>query len=84
VIPEWTPANRAHATVLDPQYLFCNRKRLPPPAQPLWPGDWIWVAYTVNTAGEIAQFTDRGIHMLETNEISKLLAELQLDGAGRD
>jgi hypothetical protein len=42
------------------------------------------VAYTVNTAGEIAQFTDRGIHMLETNEISKLLAELQLDGAGRD
>ena len=32
VIPEWTPLNREHAAVLAPQYLFCNRKRLPPPA----------------------------------------------------
>jgi glycerophosphoryl diester phosphodiesterase len=84
VIPEWTPASQVRAASLAPQYLFCNRKRLPPPAEPLWPGDWNWVVYTVNTAGEIPQFTERGIHMLETNEISKLLAELQLEGAGRD
>lgn len=84
VIPEWTPANKEHATSLAPQYLFCNRKRLPPPAESLWPGDWNWVVYTVNTAGEIHQFIERGIHMLETNEISKLLVDPQLDGAGRD
>ena len=84
VVPEWTPANRAHATGLAPQYLFCNRKRLPPPAEPLWPGNWNWVVYTVNEATEIAQFTARGIHMLETNEISKLLADPGVSGAGRD
>ena len=75
VIPEWTPASRERATALAPQYLFCNRKRLPPPAEPLWPGDWTWVVYTVNKAEEIAQFTARGIHMLETNAISILLAD---------
>jgi glycerophosphoryl diester phosphodiesterase len=84
VIPEWTPDNREQATVLDPQYLFCNRKRLPPPAEPLWPGDWKWVVYTVNEATEIAQFTVRGIHMLETNTISALLADPRVTGTGRD
>ena len=84
VIPEWTPANQARATVLAPQYLFCNRKRLPPPAESLWPGDWTWVIYTVNEIADIAQFTGRGIHMLETNIISKLLADPRLDGTGRD
>ena len=84
VIPEWTPVNREHAAALAPQYLFCNRKRLPPPAEPLWPGDWNWVVYTVNEATEIAQFTARGIHMLETNTISTLLADPRVSGAGRD
>jgi glycerophosphoryl diester phosphodiesterase len=84
VIPEWTPANREQATVLAPQYLFCNRKRLPPAAEPLWPGDWNWVVYTVNEATEIAQFTARGIHMLETNTISTLLADPSVSGTGRD
>jgi glycerophosphoryl diester phosphodiesterase len=84
VIPEWTPANQELATALAPQYLFCNRKRLPPAAEPLWPGNWNWVVYTVNTAAEFAQFTARGIHMLETNTISKLLADPRAGGAGRD
>jgi glycerophosphoryl diester phosphodiesterase len=84
VIPEWTQDNRHQATVLAPQYLFCNRKRLPPPAEPLWPGDWNWVVYTVNEATEIAQFTARGIHILETNAISTLLADPSVSGAGRD
>ena len=82
VIPEWTPANQELATVLAPQYLFCNRKRLPPADEPLWPGDWHWVVYTVNEATEIAQFTARGIHMLETNNISALLADPRVSGAG--
>lgn len=79
VIPEWSPASRARACELAPQYLFCNRKRLPPPAEPLWPGCWTWVVYTVNDATEIAQFTTRGIHMLETNAISTLLSDLRVD-----
>jgi glycerophosphoryl diester phosphodiesterase len=75
VIPEWTPDNQVRASALAPQYLFCNRKRLPPHGETLWRGEWTWVVYTVNTAEEIEQFTRRGIHMLETNAISKLLAD---------
>jgi len=84
VIPEWNAANQARATALAPDFLFCNRKRLPPPGEPLWPGDWRWVAYTINAVEEIPQFTRRGICMLETNGISQLLADPRLDAAGCD
>ena len=75
VLPAWSEENRARASELSPEYLFCNRKRLPPAPAALWEGPWKWVVYTVNDASEIAPFIKRGIDMLETNVISKLLAE---------
>jgi len=78
VIPRWNSENRARATTMAPEYLFCNRKRLPPPAEPLWPGNWRWVVYTVNTAEDIPQLIGRGICLLETNGISRLLADPRL------
>jgi glycerophosphoryl diester phosphodiesterase len=74
VLPAWSGENRARASELSPEYLFCNRKRLPPAPAALWEGPWKWVVYTVNDASEIAPFIKRGIDMLETNIISKLLA----------
>jgi len=81
VIPEWNTDNQVRATELAPEYLFCNRKRLPPPDVPLWPGGWHWVAYTINAIEDIPQFTRRGISMLETNAISRLLADLRRGGS---
>jgi glycerophosphoryl diester phosphodiesterase len=84
VIPEWTPANLVRATKLAPQYLFCNRKRLPPLEEPLWQGDWTWVVYTVNTVADVTQFTNRGIYMLETNSFSKMRADPRLAVTAHD
>ena len=74
VLPEWSAATRTLAAELAPEYLFCNRKRLPPESEPLWQGPWEWVVYTVNEPDEVAAFRARGIGLVETNVITRLLA----------
>ncbi|MEZ5540677.1 MAG: glycerophosphodiester phosphodiesterase family protein [Pseudomonadota bacterium] len=74
VLSEWSSASAATAAALAPDYLFCNRKRLPEAPAPLWTGPWQWVVYTVNDAAEIAPLLARGFRLVETNQISRLLA----------
>lgn len=74
VLPAWSAENRSLASELSPDYLFCNRKRLPPPSETPWEGPWKWVVYTVNEINEVAPFIRRGMDMLETNVIRALLA----------
>jgi glycerophosphoryl diester phosphodiesterase len=80
VLPEWSAENRALAARLAPEYLFCNRKRLPPGDEPLWPGPWQWVIYTLNEATDIKHYLARGAHMVETNKIRTLLSDPGLQG----
>lgn len=75
VLSEWSAASAATAADLAPEYLFCNRKRLPPAPEPLWQGPWQWVVYIINEASEIEPFHTRGFRLMETNRISKLLAD---------
>ena len=84
VIPEWSEANRQRAEGLQPDYLFCNRKRLPPEPEPLWQGPWRWAVYTINTADEVLAFGNRGSDLVETNVISQLLNDPKLAGSGHD
>ena len=74
VLPAWSAENRSQASKLSPEYLFCNRKRLPPVSEAPWDGSWKWVVYTVNDINEVAPFIRRGMDMLETNKIRALLA----------
>ena len=84
VLPEWSDDTRAAAVELRPEYLICSRKRLPAEPEPLWPGPWEWIVYTVNTAEEALALRKRGVDMLETDAIRRLLADPRLAGAGRD
>jgi glycerophosphoryl diester phosphodiesterase len=81
VIPAWSEANRQRAEELRPDYLFCNRKRLPPDIEPLWQGQWRWAVYTINTADEVLAYGNRGMEMVETNIISQLLVDPKLAGS---
>ena len=74
VLPEWSAANRTRAVELGPEYLFCNRKRLPADSEPLWQGPWQWVIYTINSAREVNAYLERGSHLLETNAIRQLMS----------
>jgi glycerophosphoryl diester phosphodiesterase len=84
VLPEWSDASRAAAARLQPEYLVCSRKRLPPEPEPLWGGPWEWVVYTVNTVEDALALRQRGVDMLETDVIRKLLRDARLAGAGHD
>ena len=82
VLPEWSAENQAVSMELGPEYLFCNRKRLPPGSVPFWHGPWQWVIYTVNNASDVALYLDRGATLIETNVITRLLTNSDLDGIG--
>lgn len=73
VLPEWSDQIRRQAEALQPEYLFCNRKRLPDGLQQLWPGNWTWAIYTVNTLEDAGRFADLGAGMVETDCIRQLM-----------
>jgi glycerophosphoryl diester phosphodiesterase len=83
VLSDWSPENEKRAITLAPDYLFCNRKRLPPGNEPLWQGPWQWVVYTINTASDIAPLLERGVQLIETDIIRQLLADPALQGIAR-
>lgn len=62
-------AQRAAAERMDPEYLFCNRKRL----QTLWPGPWRWAVYVVDEAEAVRDWIERGVALVETDRIGELL-----------
>ncbi|MGB7933169.1 MAG: glycerophosphodiester phosphodiesterase family protein [Gammaproteobacteria bacterium] len=84
VLPSWSNDARACAAKLRPEYLICSRKRLPVEPEPLWPGPWKWVVYTVNTMEEALALRNRGIDLLETDSILALLRDARLGGAEGD
>jgi glycerophosphoryl diester phosphodiesterase len=79
VLREWSSNYKDRALKLAPDYLFCNRKRLPADTEPLWQGPWQWAVYTVNKAREVSPFLQRGIQLVETNVIRQLLADPGLE-----
>ena len=84
VLSEWSEYNKNRATTLAPDYLFCNRRRLPTGSEPLWQGPWQWVVYTVNAASDVPPLLERGVQLIETDCIRQLLADPALQGMGRD
>ena len=84
VLPEWSGGNRSLAKKLNPEYLFCNRKRLPPKSETLWQGPWQWAAYTINDAGEAKSCLQRGMHLIETNVIRQLMSSSEPENTESD
>lgn len=84
VLPAWSGENRSRALELSPEYLFTNYKRLPKGGGALWKGPWKWAVYTINEADEAAALARRGVDLVETNVISKLLADPRLKGEPGD
>jgi glycerophosphoryl diester phosphodiesterase len=82
VLNDWSADNEKRARTLAPEYLFCNRKRLPPGNEPLWPGPWQWAVYTINAASDVPPLLERGVQFIETDSIRQLLADPALQGIG--
>lgn len=66
VLSAWTPAQRARAEALAPEYLFCNHRKLPRGDAPLWPGPWQWACYEVTEAALALRLARRGVALIES------------------
>jgi len=77
VIERWTFTEMSRAEILKPDYLFCERRTLPPsPAKP-WPGPWKWVVYEVNEPEEARSLAARGIDSIETGNVVLMVSALK-------
>ncbi|MGH1540417.1 MAG: glycerophosphodiester phosphodiesterase family protein [Arenicella sp.] len=73
VIPEWSDSVQQRAEQLQPEFLFTNKKHLPEDKQSWWSGSWVWAIYNVDTPEEALQWFDKGIDLIETNELGLLV-----------
>ncbi len=73
VLGQYNEKYRQRATALNPNYLFCNYKKMA--QQTPWKGSWKWAVYTINTIEIAKQQWDRGIDLVETDDIQMLLLQ---------
>lgn len=77
VLTDYSFAAQERAESSCPEFLFCNQDKLPNNASLLWQGSWDWVIYEVTNRDEASQLISRGVHLLESMQIRKLLHDLQ-------
>ena len=79
VLPEWSEEKRRKALALQPDYLFVDSDFCPQDQAEIWHGPWQWVAFTLNSAQEVAHYAGLGIELIETNRYSELKQESRVD-----
>jgi len=73
VLPRWSESNLGIAKQISPEYLFCDKNFLPEEDKDIWPGEWLWAIYNLDDVESAIKMANRGIPMLETNQIGTLL-----------
>lgn len=71
VIHHYDDAHKQTALSLNPDYLICNHKKLPP-GQPPWQGPWQWMLYEINDVLTAETWLKAGIDNIETADVSAL------------
>lgn len=74
VIREYGPVAKQIADSLQPDYLVCNRKKIPAAPGALWPGKWQWMLYVTNNPQEAMRCFETGAPYVETDDIGGMLA----------
>jgi glycerophosphoryl diester phosphodiesterase len=72
VMPGWGIDAMDRVEVLEPDYLFIDIERLPPPPNPLWEGRWQWAVYEINEPESARELARRGIAWVETAAVDKM------------
>ncbi len=58
---------------LQPDYLFCNVKKINNPSE-LWKGSWKWVLYDITNPTFAYELLEQGVDLIETGDIVRLSA----------
>ena len=62
------------STALSPDYLFGDNRILPDDGSKLWEGCWEWVIYEVTSREEASRLIARGVKIIESKEVEKMLS----------
>lgn len=77
VVPEYSTLSAIKAEATLPDYLFCDRLKLPADGSRLWRGPWQWAIYEVTTRTEALQLMARGVQFIETMQARHMLREFR-------
>ena len=72
VLHKYDDTHRQRAEQLKPHYLICNQRKIPQ-GESLWAGDWHWMLYDIMDPAQALDWAQRGIELIETGDITKLL-----------
>lgn len=72
VIRHWNDENLATLRRLSPEFVFCNYTKMPAEG-PIPSGPWSWVLYEITDPDTASLWRDRGIHMIESMTVARLL-----------
>lgn len=81
VLPEYSDHCRLKYEALQPEFLFCDRDKLPPRSR-LWRGPWRWAIYEVEAVEEALALAARGADYIETMAVEAMSAALRALRAG--
>ncbi len=68
VVHEWTDAQHRIADTIQPEFLFCNIKKLPDDPEEIWQGSWNWVLYSIDDFETLEKYLALGFRIFETNQ----------------
>jgi len=71
VLSKYDRVNQAIANQIQPDYLFCNVKKVNEPAA-LWQGNWKWALYDIMNPTFAYELLEQGVDLIETGDIVKL------------
>lgn len=71
VLSKYDAVNQAIATDMQPEYLFCNVKKVNDPSA-LWEGSWEWALYDIMNPTFAYELLEQGVDLIETGDIVKL------------
>jgi len=60
-----------------PDYVVCDRLKLPTTAAKLWRGPWAWVIYEVDQAADALALAARGVDFVQGTAVRSLMQELK-------
>jgi glycerophosphoryl diester phosphodiesterase len=82
VLPAYDDHTRLKYEALQPEYLFCDRTRLPAQG-PLWRGPWRWAIYEVDTLDEVLKLAQWGADFVVTRDVRALGQAMRKHAAPR-
>jgi len=71
VLSKYDKVDQAIAIDIQPDYLFCNIKKVNQPSD-LWQGPWKWVLYDIKNPTFAYELLEQGVDLIETGDIVKL------------